>query len=64
MLRLRLLNLIHYLLFRHLALRLLGDRVIMDDAILQLTALSIEERLKLYDGEMRPGDPTPNTGKI
>jgi hypothetical protein len=64
MLRLRLLDLIHHLLSRRLALRLLSNRVIIDDATLQLTALSIEERLKLYDSEVRPGDPTPNTGEI
>jgi hypothetical protein len=64
MLRLRLLDLVHHLLSRHLTLRLLGDGVIIDDATLQLTALSMEERLKLCDGEVRPGDPTPNTGEI
>jgi hypothetical protein len=34
MLRLRLLDLVHHLLSRRLALRLLGDRVIIDDVTL------------------------------
>jgi hypothetical protein len=36
----------------------------MDDATLQLTALLVEERLKLCDSEVRLGDPTLNTGEI
>jgi hypothetical protein len=64
MLRLRLLDLIHHLLSRRLTLRLLSDKMIMDNATLQLTALLVEERLKLCDSEVRPGDLTPNTGKI
>jgi hypothetical protein len=38
--------------------------VIMDNATFQLAALLVEERLKLYDNEVRPGDLTPNTGEI
>jgi hypothetical protein len=64
MLRLRLLDLIYHLLFRYLTLRLLGDRVIVDDATLQLTALLVEKRLKLYDSKVRPSDPTLNINKI
>jgi hypothetical protein len=64
MLRLRLLDLVHHLLSRRLTLRLLGDKMIIDDATLQLTALSVEERLELYNSKIRPGDPTPNTGEI
>jgi hypothetical protein len=64
MLRLRLLDLIHHLLSRRLTLYLLGDRVIMDNITLQLAALLVEERLKLYDSEVRPGDLTLNISEI
>jgi hypothetical protein len=64
MLRLRLLDLVHYLLSRCLALRLLSDEVIMNDMTLKLAALLVEERLELYDGEVRLGDLTPNISKI
>jgi hypothetical protein len=36
----------------------------MDDMTFQLTTLSVEERLKLCDSKVRPGDLTPNTGEI
>jgi hypothetical protein len=36
----------------------------VDDTTLQLAALSVEERLKLYNGKVRPGDLTPNIGEI
>jgi hypothetical protein len=38
--------------------------MIIDDATFQLTALLVEKRLKLYDSEVRPGDPTLNTSEI
>jgi hypothetical protein len=38
--------------------------MIMDNATLQLAALLVEERLKLYDSEVRPGDLTLNIGEI
>jgi hypothetical protein len=52
------------LLSYYLALRLLGDKVIIDNVTLQLTALLVEERLKLYDSEVRPSDLTLNMGEI
>jgi hypothetical protein len=64
MLRLRLLDLVHYLLSRRLALRLLGDEVIIDDVTLQLITLLIKERLKLCDGEVRLSDLTLNISEI
>jgi hypothetical protein len=52
------------LLSYYLALRLLSDKVIMNNVTLQLTTLLVKERLELYDSEVRLSDLTLNIDEI